>query len=506
MKPLLLTIMDGVGLSDETKGNAFRLANTPNLDYLMSNYQVSELEASGEEVGLPKGQIGNSEVGHLNIGAGRIVYQPLELINKEIENGDFYHNQKILSVINHVKENQSRLQIFGLLSDGGVHSHIEHLLAILDMCKNENINEVYLHLFTDGRDTLTDSSEKYFNLLQEKINELKLGKIATISGRYYAMDRDNRWERIKHAYEAIVNGSGEYANSYQDVIKSNYSKQITDEFIIPTVLDNEGCIKDGDGLLIFNYRPDRLRELFAAITNDRFECFERVMRKNLKLVTMMGVSSDVIYEQAFQNQTLTNTLGEWLSQNNLNQLRIAETEKYAHVTYFLDGGIDKEIPGCDRILIPSPQVTTYDLTPKMSAEEITNTLLSKLDSDDYDVIILNYANGDMLGHTGKIKAAIQAIETVDYEIGRLYNKIKEKQGLMIVTADHGNCEIMLDKDNNIITSHTTSKVPFIICDKKYSVTNGKLADIAPTILNILKIEVPKEMTGTNLLTKEDNNN
>ena len=503
MKPVLLTIMDGIGLRDEVKGNAYKLANTPNLDKLINMYPNSKLEASGLYVGLPDGQIGNSEVGHLNIGAGRIVYQPLERINKDIKDKAFYQNSEILKLIEHVKTNNSRLQIFGLLSDGGVHSHINHLLAILELLKKENVSNVYLHLFTDGRDTLTDSAKEYFDILNDKIEELNLGKIATISGRFYAMDRDNRWDRIEKAYKAIVDGTGEEANNYQEVLEKNYSNNITDEFIIPTILDKEGCIKDNDGLLVFNYRPDRLRELFSSLTNPSFNSFENTKLNNLKLVTMMDVSNEVIYTPAYDHEVLTNTLGDLISTNNLTQLRIAETEKYAHVTYFFDGGIDKEMPGCNRILIPSPKVTTYDLTPEMSAKEITNTLLEELDKDKYDLIILNYANGDMVGHTGNLEKAIIAVETVDKEIGKLYEKINEKDGIMIITADHGNCELMIDEDDNIITSHTTSKVPFIICNSNYKVKDGKLSDIAPTILKIMNLDIPDDMTGKVLIEEED---
>ena len=502
MKPVLLTIMDGVGLRNQEKGNAFKLANTPNLDYLFKTYPNSKLEASGVDVGLPSGQIGNSEVGHLNIGAGRIVYQPLERINNDIDSGSFYDNKEILDLIDYVRKNNSRLQIFGLLSDGGVHSHINHLLAILELLKKENFTNVYLHLFTDGRDTLTNSAKEYFDILNDKINELGIGKISTISGRFYAMDRDNRWDRIEKAYKAIVDGEGEISDSYQEVIENNYNNGITDEFIVPTILDRDGCIKDNDGLLVFNYRPDRLRELFSALTNPDFNGFDNTKLSNLKLVTMMDVSNEVIYKPAYNHEVLVNTLGDFISSKNLTQLRIAETEKYAHVTYFFDGGVDKEIPLCDRILIPSPKVTTYDLSPEMSAKQITDTVLEELDKDKYDLIILNYANGDMVGHTGDLEKAIVAVETVDQEIGRLYKKIKEKSGMMLITADHGNCELMIDDDDNIVTSHTTSKVPFIVCDNNYSVKDGRLSDISPTILDIMNIDIPSEMTGISLIEED----
>lgn len=493
MKPILLCILDGVGLREEEHGNAFRKANTPNFDYLWEKYPHTTLEASGEKVGLPKGQMGNSEVGHLNIGAGRIVYQPLQFITEKIKDETFFTNKELLEVINHVKKNNSRLQIFGLLSDGGIHSNIDHLMAIIDLCQKENMKDVYFHIFTDGRDTLTNVALKYLNQLNDKINNTKIGKIATISGRYYAMDRDNRYDRVKKAYDAIVNGIGEEFNNYEEVIKHNYQNDITDEFIIPSILDKEGMVKENDGLIVFNYRPDRLRELFSALTNPTFNGFNRKFINNLKLVTMMSVSDEVICTNAFKQEKLDNTFGEYISNLGLSQLRIAETEKYAHVTYFFDGGVEKELKKCERILIPSPKVTTYDLAPDMSSKEITNTLLQELDKDKYDYIILNFANGDMLGHTGNLKATIKSIETMDTCLGQIYNKIKEKDGIMVIIADHGNCEIMLDENDNLVTSHTTSLVPLIVTKKDVKLNSNKLADVAPLLLSLNNIEIPKEM-------------
>ena len=502
MKPVLLCILDGVGMRKKKYGNAFLQANTPNFDSLWKKYPHSYLQASGSFVGLPDGQMGNSEVGHLNIGAGRVVYQPLQLITEKIKDKSFFENEKLLDVIARVRKNHSRLQIFGLLSDGGIHSHIDHLMAIIDLCQKEGMEDVYFHIFTDGRDTLTNVALTYLDQLQKKIEETGIGKIATISGRYYAMDRDNRYDRIEKAYDAIVKGEGETFSSYQEVISHNYENGITDEFIVPAVLDKKGCVKKGDGLLVFNYRPDRLRELFSALTNPKFNGFKRRRVSDLKLVTMMSVSDEVIYEPAFALEQMDNTLGEYVSNQGLKQLRIAETEKYAHVTYFFDGGEEKELKGCDRILIPSPKVTTYDLAPTMSANEITDTLLSKLDEDLYDLIILNFANGDMLGHTGNMEATIQGIETVDTCLGKLYQKIQEKNGILVVTADHGNCEIMLDKDHNKVTTHTTSLVPFIVTKKDISLKDGRLADIAPTVLALLSLNIPNEMTGNNLIQKK----
>lgn len=499
MKPVVLCIMDGFGIRNEIHGNAVLQAKTPNIDYLWNNYPHSLLEASGELVGLPKGQMGNSEVGHLNIGAGRIVYQPIQLITKSINDRSFFSNENILEVINHTKKNNSKLHILGLLSDGGVHSHIEHLMALIDLAKKQEIKELYLHMFLDGRDTLPDIAYQFLKQLEDKIKESKIGIIATISGRYYAMDRDNRWDRIKKAYDAITLGIGEKYNNSKEVIDANYERGIFDEFVIPAVLDEKGIIEKNDGLIVFNFRPDRLRELFSALTNPNFISFERPFIENLKLVTMMPVGDEVISKPAFKLDILENTLGDYLSLKGYKQLRISETEKYAHVTYFFDGGIEKDIEGCTKILIPSPQVATYDLKPEMSAHEITDKLLSEIDKDFYDFIIVNYANCDMVGHTGILEAAIKAVETVDECIGRLYQKVKEKGGIILLTADHGNSEYMLDENNNQITAHTTNKVPFIITNNNYQVSDGKLADIAPTILKLLNIEIPKDMTGNSLI-------
>lgn len=500
MTKLILTILDGFGYREEEHGNAILQANIPNIKNLWELYPHSLLTASGKEVGLPVGQMGNSEVGHLNIGAGRIVYQPLERINKSIEDKELFGNEELLKVIDHVKKNNSELHILGLLSDGGVHSHIAHLFALIDMCKKEHVSKVYYHVFLDGRDTLPNIKDKFLNALNSKIEETEVGSIATISGRYYAMDRDNRWDRIKLAYDAIVNGKGEYYSSYKDLITHTNEENITDEFVVPAVIDDTGTIKDNDGLIVYNFRPDRIRELFTAISNPKFKEFETNKLTNIKLVTMMHVADTLISTQAFKNEDLKNTFGEYISNQGLTQLRIAETEKYAHVTYFFDGGIEKDIPGCKRILVPSPKVATYDLKPEMSADEVTDTLLAEI--ENVDVVILNFANCDMVGHTGSIKAVVKAIETVDKNIGRIYQRAKELEATMIITADHGNCDIMLDEDNNVITSHTTSPVPFIITKKNIKLKNGKLADIAPTMLELLNIEKPIEMTGNSLIIKK----
>ena len=501
MKPIVLCILDGVGIRDKKEGNAVKMASKPNLYYLMENYPHSMLDASGEEVGLPSLQMGNSEVGHTNIGAGRIVYQPLQLINEKIKTGEFFENDKLLSIVKHVKENNSKLHICGLLSDGGIHSHINHLFALIDLCKKEGIENVYYHMFLDGRDTLPNVALKYLDELNQKIKETKVGVVATLSGRYYAMDRDNRWDRIKKAYDAIMFADGEKYNSYEEVIKANYENGINDEFIVPAVLDKNGTIDDNDGIIVFNFRPDRIRELFKAISNNTFNEFKQKNLSNIKLLTMMsGVSNEVIYQPIFEHQKLDNTFGEYISNKGLKQLRIAETEKYAHVTYFFDGGVEKELSNCNRVLINSPHVATYDLKPEMSAYEITDELIKKLD-ENYDVVILNFANGDMVGHTGNLDATIKAIETIDCCVGKIYKKIKSLGGTLIVTADHGNSELMIDDDGKIITSHTTNKVPFIITDKSLKLSDGKLADIAPTMLKLLNIDIPKEMTGNILIYK-----
>jgi len=497
MTKLVFTIIDGFGYREEEKGNSILKSNIDNIKYLWKNYPHSLLEASGNLVGLPSGQMGNSEVGHLNIGAGRIVYQPLEKINKSIEDKSLYEKQELKDIISHVKNNDSKLHIFGLLSDGGVHSHINHLFALIDMCKENNIDKVYYHIFLDGRDTLPNLKEKFLKMLEEKINETNIGSISTITGRYYAMDRDNRWDRIEKAYDAIVNGIGIKYESIDELIKDTDFKNITDEFVEPSIIDANGMLEENDGLIVFNFRPDRLRELFSAITNNDFNSFETKKFNNIKLTTMMPVSEEVICTNVFKIENLENTFGEYISNKGLTQLRIAETEKYAHVTYFFDGGVEKDLEGCKRILIPSPKVATYDLKPEMSADQITDTLLEEM--ENFDVVILNFANCDMVGHTGSMEATIKAIETVNKNIGRIYEKVKELNATLVVTADHGNCDIMIDENDNVVTSHTTSKVPFIVTNKQIELNDGKLGDIAPTLLDLLNIEIPNEMTGNSLI-------
>ena len=498
-KTLVLCILDGCGIREESYGNAFKNANKPTFDYLVKKYPHTLLEASGQLVGLPFGQMGNSEVGHMNIGAGRIVYQPLELINHAIETKEFFKNEKILNVINHVKLNNSKLHIMGLISDGGIHSHINHLMALIDMCKENNVKEVYLHLFTDGRDTGVKTGKEFVKRVEDKLNEVNLGKITTISGRYYAMDRDNNYDRLKLAYDAIVSNIGEEYNTPEEMFNDSYSNDITDEFIKPSIFDKH-TLESNDGVLVFNYRPDRLREMCTAITNREVVPMETKNLENVKLVSMMPITDTVKGDNAFNHLVLNNTMGPYLASLGLSQLRIAETEKYAHVTYFYDGGKDLELANTKRILVNSPKVATYDLKPEMSAEEVTDKLLEELNKDYLDVVILNYANGDMVGHTGNYEAAKTAVEFMDKCLKRLYDKIMEIEGTLIVTADHGNCDVMINPDGSLCTTHTTNKVPFIVTRENIELKNGgKLADIAPTMLHLMNLPVPVEIDGDSLI-------
>lgn len=496
-KPIVLAILDGYGLREETHGNAVALAKNPIFTELWNTYPHTTLTASGQLVGLPNGQMGNSEVGHMNIGAGRIVYQPLELINKSIEDKEFFQNEETKKVMHHVKENDSKLHLMGLISDGGVHSHINHLLALLDMCKLEGVTNVYLHLFTDGRDVPPKSAYTYIEKVEEKLKELDFGKIASISGRYYAMDRDNNYDRLIKAYDVIVNNKGDIENSPREYIENSYKNEIIDEFFLPARFAENGNVEENDGIIAFNFRKDRLRELFTAITNPTAVDMETVHFNNVKTLTMMPVVESVKAPHAFSDPVLTNILGEYIEKQNLSQLRIAETEKYAHVTFFFDGGKEVDYKNEKKVLIPSPKVATYDLKPEMSANEVTEALLKELPNTD--LVILNFANGDMVGHTGVLEAAIKAVETVDKNLKLIYDKIMELGGILIVTADHGNCEEMLDDNDNIVTSHTTNPVPFIITEQGLKLHEGKLGDIAPTILDLMNIEKPEEMTGVSLI-------
>ena len=472
---------------------------TRTFNKIMEEFPHTILEASGQPVGLPKGQMGTSEVGHMNIGAGRICYQSLEMINRSIESGEFYKNENILKVINHTKENNSKLHIMGLISDGGIHSHTSHLLAIVDMCKQQGISEVYFHLFTDGRDTGIHTAQEWIKKLEDKIDETSLGKITTISGRYYAMDRDNNYDRLKLAYDAICYGIGEKYNTVKECIEDQYSKDITDEFIKPSII-NDGKLSDNDGIIVWNYRPDRLREMFTAITNPDEVPMETTKFNNIKFVSMMPINETVKGLTAFEHQEINNGIGEYLANLGYSQLRIAETEKYVHVTHFFDGDKDLELPNAKKILIPSPKVATYDLKPSMSAEEVTNSLLEELDKDYLDFIVLNFANGDMVGHTGVYEAAKEAVEFMDTCLEKIYKKIQEKEGTMIITADHGNCDVMMNEDGTVCTTHTTNPVPFVVTRKGFELKErGKLADIAPTILTLMDLPIPVEINGDSLI-------
>ena len=505
-KPVMLMILDGFGIAPMSDGNAVESAKKPNFDRLIKNYPSTQLQASGMFVGLPEGQMGNSEVGHLNIGAGRIIYQELTRITKEIQDGGFFTNEALMAAINNAKENNSALHLMGLLSDGGVHSHIDHLKGLLDLAKKYGVKEVYLHGFMDGRDVAPSSGKDFVVEIERYMNEIGVGKIATLSGRYYAMDRDNRWERVELAYNAMVLGKGETASSAVEAIEKSYHDNKTDEFVLPVVVDNNGMIKNGDSVIFFNFRPDRAREITRAINDKEFTGFNRETL-NLTFVTM--TQYDKTLEGvlvAYRPQTIENTLGEYVSNKGLNQLRIAETEKYAHVTFFFNGGVEKEYAGEDRALVSSPKVATYDLKPEMSAYEVTEELIKRIDEDKYDMIILNYANPDMVGHTGVMEAAVKAIETVDECLGKVADKILEKDGTLFITADHGNAEIMVDfSTGNPFTAHTTDPVPFVWVSNRTegrALKEGKLADIAPTMLNEMGLEKPEEMTGESLLDKE----
>ena len=502
-KPLVLCILDGCGIRKETDGNAFANANKPTLNMLFEKYPNSILEASGKAVGLPEGQMGTSEVGHMNLGSGRVAMQPLENITSQIENNDILKNEKILEVLNHVKENKSNLHLFGLLSDGGVHSHINHLFGLLDMCKKNNIENVYLDLCLDGRDTYEKSALTYLDQLQEKINELGIGKINIITGRYYGMDRDNNFDRLKLAYDALVYGEAKVYNNYKELIEENYNNEVFDEFVVPGIIEKTP-LQDNDGIITFNFRKDRIREMFTLLSNPtEYEAMANekglVVKHftNLKTLTMYPVTETVKSPRAFEDLDLKNILVDYLHANGISQLRIAETEKYPHVTFFFDGGKEVEYDDMKKILIPSPKVATYDLKPEMSVYEVTESFLNEV--ENFDVTIMNLANGDMVGHTGVYEAAKKAVEDMDICITKIYNKVQELNGTLIIIADHGNCDMMWDENKLPVTSHTTNSVPCIITKEGIELKDGKLADIAPTMLELLGLPIPSEMTGTSLI-------
>ena len=505
-KPVGLCILDGCGIREESDGNAFKNATKPTLDMLFNKYPHSILQASGPSVGLPEGQMGTSEVGHMNLGSGRIALQPLQAITQSIESKELNKNEKILDVLNHVRENNSNLHIMGLLSDGGVHSHINHLLALLDICKENNIENVYIDVMLDGRDTYEKSAIKYLDILQKKLDEIKIGKIATISGRYYGMDRDNNYDRVKLSYDAICYGEGPLYNNYKELIDENYKKELYDEFVIPGII-NKCPIKDNDGVITFNFRKDRIREMFTLLSNP--EAYKEkasdkglnvITYNNLKTLTMYPVTETVLSPHAFNDLDLKNILVDYLHNNGVSQLRIAETEKYPHVTFFFDGGKEVEYDDMKKILIPSPKVATYDLKPEMSVYEVTDNFLKEV--GNYDVTIMNLANGDMVGHTGVYEAAVEAVEDMDKCLAKIYKRtVEELGGILLIIADHGNCDMMWDSEHKPVTSHTTNPVPCIITKKGIELNDGKLADIAPTMLELIGLPIPKEMTGNSLIRK-----
>lgn len=506
-KPHALIILDGFGCRSEEKGNAIAHAKKPNLDRLWKEFPHAQLIASGEAVGLPEGQMGNSEVGHLNIGAGRVVYQSLTRVNIAIRDGEFFKNDTFNEAIHHAKQNNTSLHIFGLLSDGGVHSHINHMYALLKMAKEEGLDRVYVHGFLDGRDVGPQTAKGFIEEAEAKMKEIGVGKFATISGRYYSMDRDKRWDRVKKSYDAMVYGEGPSYHSAMECVDDSYKNGIYDEFVLPSVILQENDepvakISDQDSVIFYNFRPDRAIQISRAFTNEDFREFDRGSGapKDLFFVCLTHFSETVDGYVAFKSVNLDNTFGEIVSQKGLNQLRIAETEKYPHVTFFFNGGREEKFPGEERILINSPKVATYDLKPEMSAYEVTDALLAELKADKHDVIILNFANCDMVGHSGMLEPTIKAVETVDECLGKVVDLILEKDGVAIITADHGNADEVITPEGNPMTSHTTNPVPVIVTKKGAELReDGILGDLSPTLLDLLNIELPKEMTGKSLI-------
>jgi 2,3-bisphosphoglycerate-independent phosphoglycerate mutase len=500
-KPVCLIIMDGVAIGKTTPGNAYATAKKPHLDVLFDEFPNTLIEASGEAVGLPEGQMGNSEVGHLNIGAGRIVYQSLTRINVAIKDGSFAKNPAFLQGFDHVKQNRSKLHVFGLLSDGGVHSHIEHIKALFQIAKDNGVARAYFHAFLDGRDVPPKSAVTYIQDLERHFETIQFGSIASVHGRYYAMDRDKNWGRIQMSYDLMSFGVGKKAPSAAEGVLKSYEEGVVDEFVVPFLVDERGLIETNDAILFANFRPDRAIEIGTAYSNpEAAGCATANGPKNICFVSMMKYAESVKGPLAFELQSLNNLFGDYLSAKGLTQLRIAETEKYAHVTFFFDGGVDKQIPGATRVLIPSPKVATYDTKPEMSAYQITDAVIEALDGGTYDVVVLNYANGDMVGHTGVIPAAIKAVETVDECVGRVVDKVLDMGGVALITSDHGNCEKMIDTDGSPFTAHTTNPVPLIVTRKDLTLRKGgTLGDLAPTMLELLGLPQPAEMTGRSMI-------
>ena len=510
-KPTVLMILDGFGLNDTTEGNAVALADTPVLDKLMKDYPFVKGYASGLAVGLPDGQMGNSEVGHLNMGAGRIVYQELTRISKEIEDGDFFKNEALLSAVENCKKNGSALHLFGLVSDGGVHSHNTHIYGLLALAKKEGLSDVYVHCFMDGRDTAPSSGKGFIQELVNKMQEIGVGQIATISGRYYAMDRDNRWDRVEKAYLALTKGEGVKASDPVAAMQESYDDDKTYEFVLPTVIEKDGkpvaTVKDQDSVIFFNFRPDRAREMTRVFCCDDFNGFDRGPRKQVTYVCFTEYDVTIPNKEiAFKKVELDNTFGQFLAAHGKTQARIAETEKYAHVTFFFNGGVEEPNKGEERILVKSPKVATYDLQPDMSAPQVCDKLCEAIRSQKYDVIIINFANPDMVGHTGVLEAAKKALEAVDTCVGRALDALLEVDGQMFLCADHGNAEQLIDYETGVpFTAHTINPVPFILInyDPAYTLKEGgRLADIVPTLIEMMGMEKPAEMTGESLLIKK----
>lgn len=500
MKKVILAIIDGFGENKNSYGNAYLESSHPALDFIYENYSHSLLEASGEFVGLPKGQMGNSEVGHITIGSGRVVEGPLLKIDKEIASGEFFNNEAFIEAFEHAKKYNSKVHIMGLLSDGGIHSSINHIMALIDMAKQYDVDKLYLHAFLDGRDTAYNVCLKYLDGITNFMKELNIGSLATVSGRYYAMDREKDYTRTKLAYDVIVNNFGPYEEDYKKVIEDNYKRENFDEFINPTIIDKKGVVENDDSIIVANFRPDRLTQLFSAITNPRFRHFETKKLNNLKVVTMMSVDKSIKCINAYPHHDVLNTFGEVIENNKLKSLRIAETSKYPHVNHFFDGDKDIVLKNTTRKEIKKKDVRTYDLYPPMSSKEVTDYIVKH--GKKYDFILVNYANLDMVGHTGNFEACKNAVSYVDMCIRRLHEFAGLNNYTLFITADHGNCEEMLDSNGNILTTHTTNPVRFVICNKSYQVYNGSLKDIAPSILNYMGLPVPEEMTGFNIISKK----
>ena len=499
--PTVLIIMDGFGMGTPGPGNAVYLANTPVLDRLFADNAHTTLSASGLDVGLPAGQMGNSEVGHTNIGGGRVVFQDLPRISRAIESGEFFKNSAYNKAMDDCLEKGTSLHLYGLLSDGGVHSTVEHLWALLKMAKDKGLEKVYIHAFLDGRDVSPTSGKDFVAQCQEKCAQIGVGKIATVMGRYYAMDRDKRWERLQMAYDAMVYGEGVQNEDPVDAVAKSYESGVTDEFMEPVVCDSQGTISNNDSIIFFNYRPDRAREITRAIVDPEFDGFPREFFPTTYVCNTEYDASMPNVLVAWPRIPVKNGLGEYLSSMGMTQLRIAETEKYAHVTFFFNGGVEKQYPGEDRVLVASPKVATYDLQPEMSAYEVCDKCVERIRSGEYDVVILNFANCDMVGHTGVLPAAIKAVETVDECVGKVVDATLEMGGIAMITADHGNAEQMVQPDGSPMTAHTTNRVPFILCGAGTELRQGRLADIAPTILDVMGLACPEEMDGKSLIVR-----